>query len=110
MQLPDAEVLGWWLKALAYAAFAALGGLLGHITRAISAKEEINYVHAIVKSMAAGFTGLLVMLACTALGLSEQWTGVTVGVCGWLGADATIRILEKLAFKKLGVQGNERVE
>lgn len=101
MQPP--EPLAWWLKALLYAAFAALGGLLGHIMRAIDKKETIIPIRAVCEGIAAGFVGLLVMLLCMATGLSEQWTGVIVGVCGWLGANATIRILETLVYKKLGL-------
>lgn len=93
----------WWIEALAYAALAALGGLLGYIMRAIDNKEKINKARAFLEAMAAGFVGLLMMLTCSAFHLSREWSGVIVGLCGWLGAQATIRILEQLVYKKLGV-------
>jgi hypothetical protein len=102
MQIP--EELSWWLKAVLYAAFAALGGLLGHIMRAIDKNESIVPLRAVCEAIAAGFVGMLVMLVCKATGLSAEWTGVIVGVCGWLGANATIRILEELVYKKLGLK------
>jgi len=92
-----------WLRVFAYASFAAIGGFLGHVMRTMDAKEKINWVRAALEGIAAGFVGLLVMLACNAMGVPAQWTGVIVGVCGWLGANATIRILEKMVRKKLGI-------
>lgn len=92
-----------WLKVMAYASFAAIGGFLGHLMRTIDAKEKINWLRAALEGIAAGFVGLIVMLMCNAMGLPPQWTGVIVGVCGWLGANATIRMLEKMVRKKLGI-------
>lgn len=99
----DPNELMQTLKLLAYAAFAAIGGVLGHIMRALDRKEAVNKTRAAIEGVSAGFVGLIVMLVCQALNLSEPWTGVIVGVCGWLGANATIRILEVLVYKKLGI-------
>lgn len=93
-----------WLKYIAYAAFAAMGGFMGHLMRLIDDDKKIVWSRACLEGIAAGFVGLLVLFACQALNLSEQWTGVIVGVCGWLGANASIRMLESLVFKKLGIQ------
>ena len=93
----------WWVKAILYAALATFGGFLGYVMRALDKSTPISYDRACVEGLAAGFVGLLVMLMCSATNMSDQWTGVVVGVSGWLGANASIRMLEKLVFKKLGI-------
>ncbi len=93
----------WLLKAAGYAAFSAFGGILGHLMRAVDKKHKITWGRTATEGLAAGFVGLLVLLLCQAMGLSEQWTGVVVGVSGWLGASATIRMLETAVRKRLGV-------
>lgn len=105
MQLTPDDLSSWeWLrKLLAYATFGATGGVLGHIMRAISKKQRIKVGRACVEGLGAAFVGALVMMLCQAMGLSEQWTGVIVGVCGWLGAEATIGLLEKVVYQKLGI-------
>lgn len=100
----DTDVFAWWLKAFAYAAFSSLGGALGHLMRSIDKKERITWGRCIVESVAAGFVGLLVLLMCEAMGVGAQWTGVIVGVSGWLGASATIRMLEVAMRKRLGLE------
>lgn len=94
----------WWVKAILYATLATFGGFLGHVMRSLDKSTPIQYKRACIEGLAAGFVGLLVMLMCNATNLSEQWTGVIVGVSGWLGANASIRMLEKVVFKKLGLQ------
>lgn len=76
---------------------------MGHLMRTIDRHEKINWKRAVVEGAAAGFVGLLVLLTCQAMQLSDQWTGVIVGVSGWLGANATIRLLEAVVFNKLGI-------
>lgn len=93
----------WWIRFIGYALFAAGGGTVGHILRTMDGDKPIRWRVAFAQGVGAGFVGVLVLLACQALNLSEQWTGLTVGVCGWMGANATIVILEKLVFKKLGL-------
>jgi hypothetical protein len=74
--------------------------------RALDESANISYGRACIEGLAAGFVGLLVMLMCNATNFSDQWTGVIVGVSGWLGANASIRMLEKLVFKKLGISND----
>lgn len=93
----------WWVKAIAYAVLATLGGTIGYIMRVIDHSLPLSWGRAVIEGLAAGFVGLLFMLACSAMGLSDQWTGVLVGVAGWLGANASIRILERVVFNKLGI-------
>lgn len=97
----------WWIRILGYAVFAAFGGSIGHILRTLDSGQPIRWGKAVAQGVGAGFVGVLVLLACQALGLSESWTGLTVGVCGWMGASATIVILEKLVFKRLGVDSSK---
>lgn len=93
----------WWLRMLGYALFAATGGTLGHILRTMDGDKPIRWRMAFAQGVGAGFVGVLVLLACQAMKLNEQWTGLTVGICGWMGASATIVILEKVVFKRLGL-------
>src|SRR5687768_3321369 len=101
--LPEDFLNVWWIKALAYALFAAFGGVMGHLMRTFDKREEIKWGRAAMEGSAAGFVGLLMLLLCQAMGLSEQWTGIIVGVSGWFGANATIQILETFVLKKLGI-------
>jgi hypothetical protein len=108
MQLDDPVV--WWFKAFAYAAFASFGGVMGHLLRTIDKSEKINWGRAALEGCSAGFVGLLVLFACQAMNLSEHWTGVIVGVGGWLGASTTIKMLESLVRKRLGIEGDQSNE
>lgn len=93
-----------WLKILAYSSLAAIGGGLGYIMRTMDARQAVQIGKVLLNMAAAGFVGYLIWEACNAMGISEQWTGVLVGVSGWLGAGASIKTLEKLIFNKLGIQ------
>lgn len=93
-----------WVRSLGYTLFAAFGGVMGHLMRTIDKKDKINWGRAALEGAAAGFVGFIVLLMCTAMKLSEQWTGVIVGVSGWLGANVSIRMLEGMVRKKLGIE------
>jgi len=95
----------WWIRAIGYTAFAAFGGAMGHLMRSLDKKEPINWSRTLLESFSAGFVGCIVLLMCSAMKLSEQWTGVIVGVSGWLGASVTIRMLEGIVRKKIGLEG-----
>lgn len=92
-----------WLQAFVYAAFAAFAGLLGYILRSMDAGLKVTYPRAFVEALSAGVVGLIAMWICQASGLSMQWTGVTVAVSGWLGANASIQVLQRLVWRKLGI-------
>lgn len=96
-----------WLTMILYAAFAGFGGSLGYVIRALDRKEMINPWRVAAEGGAAAFVGVLVMMLCQALNLSQQWTGVIVGVMGWIGASAAMRALEFLTLKKIGVPPND---
>ena len=101
--LPEDPWQKWWIKAIVYGLFATFGGVMGHLLRTMDEKNPIHWGRTSLQGAAAGFVGLLVFLVCRAMLLSEEWTAVIVGVCGWLGANATIKVLEKLVFNKLGI-------
>lgn len=77
---------------------------MGYLLRTINSRQKIKWSRAALEGGAAGFVGLLMLFVCQAMGLSEQWTGVIVGVSGWLGANVTIRMLESIVLKKLGIE------
>ena len=108
--LPDDPNVFSWLRVFIYAAFASVGGMLGYSMRMLEHGVPINLKMAAVEGMASGFVGLLMFLACGQLGISQEWTGVIVGVSGWLGANATLRILEILVYRKLGISKPEVVD
>lgn len=80
---------------------------MGYMMRSIDKRQEISWRRVVLEGAAAAFVGLLVLLTCQAMDLSEQWTGVIVGVSGWLGANATIVLLESVVLKKLGIDKRE---
>ncbi len=98
------EYWEWWFKATTYAAFASVGGTLGHLLRISQRDGTVVLWKTLLEGFSAGFVGLLVFFVCQANNLNEQWTGVIVGVCGWLGASATIAMLERLVRKRLGIE------
>lgn len=97
----------WWLKA-SYVLLAWFGGGIGYVMRQLEANEVISWGRALAEAFASMFSGVLVYLFCLEINLSAGWTGIIVGVCGWLGANATIRLLEKITIKKVGVSNDDR--
>lgn len=92
-----------------YAGFAGFGGGMGYVMRQLDAGAKPSMWRAAVEAGAAGFVGVLVMFLCLAMNFSAQWTGVIVGVCGWLGATSSIRMLERVVSRRLGAEGGPDV-
>lgn len=90
---------GWYLTTVLFLMLAAFGGLIGSVLRAIDTNERVNWFVVIVETMASAFSGMLVILLCQALGMSLQWTGLVVGVCGWVGGRTTMLWLENRVRK-----------
>jgi hypothetical protein len=94
-----------WLMTLLYATFAGFGGSMGYVMRQLDAGARPSLWRALVEGGAAAFVGVLVMFLCQAMNFSAQWTGVIVGVCGWLGATSSIRMLERVVARRIGAEG-----
>lgn len=92
-----------WARFVGYGAFAASAGTCGHLLRTMDEGKPVKWGRAALEGASAGFVGVLVLLVCQAMALSEEWTGLIVGVSGWLGANATVRLLERIILKKLGL-------
>lgn len=103
---PQPPALQFW-QLLLYPVFASFGGLLGYALRAMDTGGKVSRTRAALESLASGFVGVLILLLCQAMKLSPQWTGFIVGVCGWLGAAASIRMLEGVVRKRLGLSERE---
>jgi len=95
------------IEAICFSGLSGIGGALGYVYRQIQDDKRPNPWRALVEGSAAAFVGVPVFLICDVTGLSVQWTGAIVSVFGWLGATATIHVLEKVVFKKLGVGKRE---
>lgn len=85
------------------ALFALLCGLVGYLHRQVTSKRRISLLEAFVRGLGSAITGSLVMMACLALKIEMAWAGVIVGTFGWLGADVTMVLLEKIVHKRLGL-------
>ena len=102
--MPYKEPTTWsWISAIAYTALATMGGVLGFLMRSLDKGGPINMYRLVVEGASAGFVGVILMMLCRSFQLSPEWTGVVVGVFGWLGASASIQLIEKLAVAKLGL-------
>ncbi|HEU4376298.1 MAG TPA: phage holin family protein [Telluria sp.] len=99
------EALWWWqaVRGAAYATFASVAGLLGYLLRTLDAGSQVSWGRAVLESLSAGMVGMFVMWICQSANLSQQWTAVSVGVSGWLGANASIQVLQRLVWNKLGL-------
>lgn len=95
------------LEAALFSALSGFGGALGYVYRQVQDDKKPNPWRAVIEGSAAAFVGFPVFLLCDYLNFGMQWTGITVSVFGWLGAAATIHVLEKVVFKKLGVGERE---
>lgn len=86
-----------------YAAFAASGGLLGYVLRTLDANNPVSWKRLLAETAASAFMGVMAMLACNAMEVNTTWTGVIVGMSGWIGATATMRVIESVVYKRLGI-------
>lgn len=102
--------LSEWATSAGYTLLAALGGLLGYVMREHDKGNPLNVWRALAEAAGSGFVGFLVMLLCFALGFDPLWSGFIVGVFGWLGANVSIRLLERVVYDKLGIKLRENTD
>lgn len=95
---------GEWLTAAGYTALAAVAGLLGYVMRENDKGNRLSLWRAVAETLSSGLVGFLVMLLCRAMGFDPLWSGFVVGIFGWLGASASIRVLERVVYDKLGIR------
>lgn len=106
MPYRDPNNVGIW-EVIIFGFISAVGGLLGYLMRAMNNNWKITYSRAALECASSGFVGILTMFACRALNLDWMWSGLVVGVFGWLGAGASIAVFTKLIRKKLGIKLDE---
>lgn len=82
---------------------AAFSGAIGYLHRQVSGKRAISWLEGVVRALGSGVVGMLVAMLCVAMELSIPWTGFLVGTAGWLGADITMVLLEKIVHKRIGL-------
>lgn len=104
MDFPPIKDLSKVVEVAGLTLLAMVSGFMGYMMRTLDEGGKIIWLRSFLEAIASGVVGYLGILLCGALHLSFEWTGVVVGVFGWLGATATIRILEKIVRKRLGIE------
>lgn len=97
-----------FIKSWVYIVIAATGGVLGYMMRRLGSGQQIHVGETILQGVGAAFAGYLVLLGCRALAVPSEVSGVVIGLCGWLGADATLMLLQSYIYKKLNIGKLER--
>lgn len=97
-----------------YIVIAAVGGVLGHMMRRVRSQQIITVGETALQGVVAAFAGFLVLLGCRSLGVPSDISGVLVGLCGWLGGDASLMLMQsyvcgKLKIRKEKVRDDERL-
>jgi hypothetical protein len=89
------------LQYLGVLAISAWGGVVSFIIKVRNGDSKAyNIVEMVGEIAISAFAGLLSFFACEAIGMSQLWTAVVVGVSGHMGTRA-IFILESILEKKL---------
>jgi hypothetical protein len=97
-----------WLDNVTFTAFAAFAGWMGYLMRTMDEGGKIVWLRSFLEAFSSGIIGFIVVLLCRAMGLSYEWMGVMAGVLGWLGAKASIQLLEKIVRKRLGIDSDTK--
>lgn len=102
IKAPDQEDITL-IEAALYSSLAGIGGVLAYMVRTLNKGDRPVWYRALLEMFSSGFVGLLAMLLCKALNLDWQWSGVVVGVFGWLGAETSIALLSNFIRDKVGL-------
>ena len=94
------------IETVLFSSFAAIGGMLSYLMRTLNKEQKPLLTKSVVETLSSAFVGLLAMLVCKALALDWYWSGVIVGVFGWVGAEASIAMLSGVIRKRLGINPN----
>lgn len=92
------------IETVLFSGFAGVGGILAYCLREVSEGQKPQFKRALIEGFSSAFVGVIAMMACKALGLDWYWSGVVVGVFGWLGANASIALLAKAVKARLGIK------
>lgn len=90
-------------EAIWFVLLATLGGLIGYLSSALSEKRQVKGTVAAIKAVSSGFLGYVLVLLCREYQLSYEVTGVICSIFGWIGSDAVVPLLEKIAKRRLGI-------
>ncbi len=93
-----------WLTSIGYVVLSAVAGGLGYVMRENDKGNSLNFWRAVTEISSSGLVGFLVMLLCRAMAIDPLWTGFIVGIFGWLGANVSIRLLERIVYERLGIK------
>ena len=81
---------------------ASAGGV-ARVLMNVNGKQNI-IVPITIEAVCSAIVGYIVFLACTASGMSLDYTGAVVGLSGLIGARSAIELLRSVVLQKLGVQ------
>lgn len=105
MNLDDLWVY-FWFKLTSLATLAGVGGALGYLLASMDANRAITVKMLVVKFLSSAFAGIVVFILCKAMELGDLWTAAIVAVFGWLGAEITFLVLQRVIEKKLGLDNS----
>lgn len=92
-----------FIRSWVYIMIAAIGGALGHMMRRLGSQQPIKVGETLLQAVGAAFAGYLVLLGCRSLDIPPDVSGLIIGLCGWLGADATLMLLQDYIYKKIKI-------
>lgn len=97
------------LKMIGYTVLAAIGGFLGYTVNQQENNKAFKLRNASVQSAGSGFVGFLVYMLCQSMGIDGPFVGTIIGVLSYLGVTATMQILKRFVYEKLGISdGDEK--